>query len=747
MHVHLWWGFAHRYGLLWCSSVFLWFALVIQVQAQLIPDNTLGKESSIVNSVDSLQRIDGGAIRNSNLFHSFQEFNINDGKSVYFSNPATIQNIFTRITGKNSSSIFGKLGVLGNANLFLINPNGIIFGENAKLDIGGSFIASTADNINFADSTKFSVTNPSATPILTISTPLGLQYGANPGNIDVRATLEVPESKSIGLVGGSIKLDGASLTAIGGEVDLIAIKNGQVSLTNSNGKIQLEATQGKEYSDIEILNGANLDASGKSGGGVRLRGRNITLKNESKISTNMEGNGSGEKLDIAATELLTINKSYLVADVALEASGSGGDLVIDSKHLLVTNGSVISSSTSGSGNAGALKIKASDIQIIDGSRLFALVRREASGNGGDVVVKTTNLRVKDGGQIAAATSGNGAAGNMQIQADLVELIGFTQSGDIPAKSGLFASAVREDGQGGNLNITANRLIIGDGATINASNFFSFDPENILGEAGMGGAGNININSPFVRLENQGIITANVNAGNKGNINIQSQNLQLRQGSLISTNAKNSADGGNINISTDTLVALENSDITANSEGSFGGRVIVNAKGILGTRFQQELTPKSDITATSSLGASFNGVVDINTIAYDPNSGLIELPQTFTDSNQKITVACAGSIGNNFIVRGRGGIPQKPEDLFNGNEIHTELLDLVTKKQNLSNIDDRNKLNNVNFQTKKIIEATEWVTDVDGNLRFIAKKPDFIQQVARFNSATCKSFSSANKYIN
>lgn len=743
MRVHLKWGLAHRQYILLALSVNL-SLLPVPVEAQLIPDNTLGKEKSIVNSVDSIQSINGGAIRGSNLFHSFKEFNIGNSESVYFSNPGNIENILTRVTGKNTSQIFGKLKVSGNANLFLINPNGIVFGENAQLDIGGSFVGSTADNVKFADGTKFNAVNPSVNPILTINVPLGLQYGSNPGNIEVRGTaaskLQVPDSKSLALIGGNIKLDGGKLAAPAGRIGLLAVKNGEVSLANRDGQIKLEVEKGIGYGNIELLNAANVDASGNSGGRIQVQGRNITLEDVSIISTKTEGNGSGEKLNIAATEFLKISGSYLFADVQEKATGTGGDLVVDSRHLLVSNGSLISSSTFGSGNGGDLTIETTNFQVNDVSIID--VTTYGLGNGGDLTIETTNLQVYDGGQIAAGTFGKGNAGNMEMKANLIELVGFKQSGNRLAKSGLFANAVREDGQGGNLSVTANRLIIRDGATINASNFFSFDPENIRGFAGTGAAGNININSPFIRLENQGIITANANAGDKGNINIQSQNLQLRQGSVISTNAKNSANGGNINIRTNTLLALENSDITANSEGSFGGRVVINAKGILGTQFQQQLTPKSDITATSSLGASFNGVVDINTIAVDPSSGLVELPQALADSNQKIQAGCAASAGNNFTVRGRGGLPQNPDDLFNGNATHTELFDLVPTQELPSNINSKNS--SLNANNNKIIEATGWIVDDGGDVILVAEIPESTQKYSGINSASCKDFSASPK---
>lgn len=729
---------------LWGLSVTLSLVPIFEVEAQLIPDNTLGKENSLVNSVDSLsKKIEGGAIRGSNLFHSFKEFNINNGKSVYFNNPNLIKNILTRITGSNSSRIFGTLGVNGNANLFLINPNGIIFGENAKLDMGGSFIGSTANSLKFSDGTEFNAINPSNNSILTINIPLGLQYGANPGNIELQQGKSAPElqvanSKSLALIGGDIKVNGGKIAGPSGGIDLLAVQNGEVSFVDINGKFKFETPEDINYRNIEILNKSNIDASGNSGGGIQLKGKNITITDSSQITTNTLGNGSGESLNITATELLTINYSGLFTDVEEEATGSGSDLIINSKRLLITDESFISSSTYGLGDTGNFKIKAQEIQITDRSFLYALVVGNARGNGGNLTVETNSLELYDGGQIAAATSGKGTAGNMEIKANTIKLVGYDQSSDTPIKSGLFTSAVRQDGQGGNLNVTANQLIISDEATINASNFFSNDPENLQGTAGTGAAGNININSPFILLENQSIITANANAGDKGNINIQSQNLQLRQQSIISTNAKNSADGGNINIDTNTLLGLEDSDITANSEGSFGGRVIINANGILGTQFRQELTSQSDITATSSLGASFSGVVDINTISVDPNSGLVELPETFVDSTQKITSRCAASAGNNFVMRGRGGNPANPNDLFNGSTVITQLFDLIPTQDIVLNHNSRTQANKgMNRKNNQIIEATGWIVDSDGNTELVAEVPQNSQRYSGFNSIYCK----------
>ncbi|HEY9600827.1 MAG TPA: filamentous hemagglutinin N-terminal domain-containing protein, partial [Allocoleopsis sp.] len=107
----------------------------------IVPDTTLGIERSVVTSGVDLggvlgERIEGGAVRGTNLFHSFSQFNVGELQRAYFANPSGIINILSRVTGNNPSNILGTLGVTGgNANLFLINPNGIIFGPNAKLDI------------------------------------------------------------------------------------------------------------------------------------------------------------------------------------------------------------------------------------------------------------------------------------------------------------------------------------------------------------------------------------------------------------------------------------------------------------------------------------------------------------------------------------------------------------------------------------------------------------------------------------
>ncbi|PSB31320.1 filamentous hemagglutinin N-terminal domain-containing protein [Chlorogloea sp. CCALA 695] len=149
-----------------CFTIFnLVFVFALSAYSQVIPDSSLENSNSIVvpNQViqdTSSDVVTGGASRGNTLFHSFQQFNIGNNQGVYFSNPVGITNILSRVTGSSPSTILGKLGVLGDANLFFINPNGIIFGLGAVLDLKGSFIASTADSIKLSDGSEFSAKNP-----------------------------------------------------------------------------------------------------------------------------------------------------------------------------------------------------------------------------------------------------------------------------------------------------------------------------------------------------------------------------------------------------------------------------------------------------------------------------------------------------------------------------------------------------------------------------------------------------------
>ena len=157
-----------------------------QAQSKIVPDSTLGAESSVVQTSSNgspIEIISGGAIRGGNLFHSFLEFNVSLGRGAYFLSPnVDIQNILARVTGSNPSEILGTIGTYGasNPNLFLINPNGIIFGQNASLDVGGSFVATTANAVLLGNNGIFSASEPAKSNLLSVN-PSALLFNAISG--------------------------------------------------------------------------------------------------------------------------------------------------------------------------------------------------------------------------------------------------------------------------------------------------------------------------------------------------------------------------------------------------------------------------------------------------------------------------------------------------------------------------------------------------------------------------------------
>ncbi len=195
--------------------------------AQVTTDGTVNTQ---VTENGNVSEITGGETRGGNLFHSFQEFSVRPGNQAFFNNADSISNIFSRVTGGNISNIDGLIRANGSASLFLINPAGIIFGEGARLDIGGSFYGSSASGILFEDG-EFSATDLNNPPVLTINAPIGLNLRDNPENIvnQSRALdsigqfilgLQVQPGKNLALIGGDVSLEESSITAPGGRVEL-----------------------------------------------------------------------------------------------------------------------------------------------------------------------------------------------------------------------------------------------------------------------------------------------------------------------------------------------------------------------------------------------------------------------------------------------------------------------------------------------------------------------------------------------
>lgn len=242
----------------WCLGIGMGGAIALGANcasAQITTDGTL-PNNSIITPDGSTINITGGTQSGVNLFHSFREFSVTTGSTAYFNNAVGIQNIISRVTGRSVSNIDGLISANGRANLFLINPNGIIFGQNASLNVGGSFLASTASAVKFADSFEFSATASQTTPLLTVSIPIGLQYGSNPGSILYQSQdLELQPGNTLVLVGGDVSFDSGIMFAPNKLVELGGLATeGTLGLSLDGNRLQLNFPNGVAQSDVSLIN-------------------------------------------------------------------------------------------------------------------------------------------------------------------------------------------------------------------------------------------------------------------------------------------------------------------------------------------------------------------------------------------------------------------------------------------------------------------------------------------------------------
>lgn len=344
-----------------------------------------------------------------------------------------------------------------------------------------------------------------------------------------------------------------------------------------------------------------------------------------------------------------------------------------------------------------------------GFKVSSLLTTSTSGtaDAGNLTIETGRLIVRDGALVQAATTGAGSGGTLTVRArELVELSGI--SADSGERSSL-VTVTKGTGDAGDLRIETDRLIIRDRAGLGVSSQGS----------GSGAAGNLIVEAGSILLDN-GSLQAETAGGDRGNIQVTSQSLQLRRGSRITTNAAGEGAGGNIAIATGTLVALENSDISANADQASGGRVTINTEGIFGTSFRLPPilnTPESDITATSARGFEFSGVVEINTPDIDPSSGLIELPDQVVDVATLIDRRCSGGQQQSrFVVTGRGGLPPSLPEAIASDAI---VVDWVTLNPDAP----QSTTTGENFQVgDRIVEATGWIIGANGEVILTASEP-------------------------
>ena len=631
--------------------------------AQIVPDNTLGTESSTIRSIDNFKNaIEGGAIRGDNLFHSFQKFSVGQGFTIEFTNPENIVNIFSRVTGSDISEILGTLSVDGSANLFLMNPNGIVFGENAAIDVGGSFLAATAESIEFNSGDRFSAVEPDR-PLLTIDFPIGLGMGSNSNAIDVKDKghslvlpvvepmptiknvespgLQANRGENIALIGGEVNFDGGILIVEEGLIELGGAKAGFVKF--DVGLWEFDYSNVSTFGDVNLYNTSWLDVLNVSSSnlsssitGIEIQGKNIVIKDESVILSQNFADSKIRGINLNATDAITISKiqidpvPVIPGGVISEAvnNAPGGNIYLNAPYIKILDGGSVISRTIGSGKAGDIKVNASNqLELIGASELdvppvLSNISNIASpiGRTGVININAPFISITDGATITNIVAGNAKGESIIINADNIRVSGTDNVSGLSASS--ISSSSSGLSEGANININAVDVQIEQGATIAT---FSFDT---------GKLGNININasssikvdgfasqtkspssiSSTVILADEGAreIFAQIDINlsdsaisNSGNLNIQTVKLDISNNAMISVLNLGTGNAGNLQINAEQMFLNNASQISASALSGEGGNIFLNIDSML------KLSNQSQITATA--GAIGNGGnIEINT---------------------------------------------------------------------------------------------------------------------------------------
>ncbi len=537
----------------------------------------LRSEVTLDGSIGSAQNLSGpdyqitenlGQRTGGNLFHSFGRFNLGKTESATFSGSPDIHNVISRVTGGQTSTIDGLLkSTIPNANLYFINPAGVFFGENARIDVQGSFHTSTADYLRFKDGVRFNSSDVTTHPILTTAIPeaFGFLGGNTPGKIAVLggadSLLEVTPGKTLSLIGGDINIKNSALFAPGGQINLASVQSAGEVIVNESG---LDTTLFTEMGDIKISSNQNivkneLDVSADTAGKIFIHGGQMVMNNANVVAGTANGNGGD--IDIALTGNLNINgatkqpgeDSTPIRGLSTITSGAGkaGNIEINVLGLQLHDNASIISTTGGHGNAGDLVIKAVDIDVFNNGIIFDSTL--SSGHGGNVMITATRqLHVHNGGQIVVSTLNSGNSGNLDVKAEQLTMReGRIASFPLKAETILKARTI---GKAGNIVLDVQNI------EINKSDILStaFNVDNT----------------------NDALLLDGIDRVDSGNITFKNANsIKLSNGGKISTDTLKSGNGGAITIGTNSL-ELDNGFISAKTEGTGkAGKIIITADNI------------------------------------------------------------------------------------------------------------------------------------------------------------------------
>lgn len=571
------------------------------LHAEIVLDGSTGSLGQIEAPDGNYDiRMNYGHQAGENLFHSFSRFNIGTGETAAFGVSSAIRNIISRVTGGSESFIDGTIRSLisdtadiSAANLYLLNPSGILFGPNAALDMGGSFHVSTADYLRMGESERFystvqeneilSSAPPWAFGFLTDPAPIRFEGMGEVGE-DMVSGLTVAPLQNISVIGGDISLTGTfrtdgtaekplgNLSAPGGSLNLVsAASPGEVMLSGKGPDTSSVSSLG----NITLSDHSLIKATGTGSGNIFIRAGQFVMENNSVLEMDTKGDDPGGISDIQA-ETVTIRSSDIFSDAT--GTGSGGDISI-----------------SGIGGNSA-----ESVMISEGSRVFANAANTAAhaGDAGNVNIHTKNLTLS-GSSISSSTDGGGSSGNIHLQAEQSLIItdqsevfassgSHTASGDSGAISiespktllsnGSKISIDTNEGDGGRLRLGGAGESAAESVTVSGSQIFA-------GTIGSGNAGDVLIHADHIRFDNKGIIgSQTMGSGRGGDIRIEvGSSFTLTEGAYISSESlstENGGEAGHISLWSGDSLFLRDSRISTGALNAGGGKISLEAANMI-----------------------------------------------------------------------------------------------------------------------------------------------------------------------
>ncbi|WP_084506684.1 two-partner secretion domain-containing protein [Geminicoccus roseus] len=602
-------------------AVFLLVPTTPPATAEVVLDGSVGSRGRLtLNGQDVRITPDMGTIRGSNLFHSFDKFGVPKGDAVTFEGPSGLDNVIGRVTGPDASQIHGTLrSTVPEAGLWLLNPNGLVVGKGAQIDVPASLHLSTADELRFEDGSVFSARDlPGST--LTAASPRAFGFLGGPIG---KLAVEAPEINVVGgilsLTGGEITIDGSQIGVLGvvligaqasaGEISLIApgaaARDGDVSISNgariaavlplAGTTVRLEAGQLLlDRAQIESISFMDANDPAAEAIGLDLAAQTVVLIGDSGraggiVSTTL-GSGKAPYLKIGATEL-TVDGASLGSSPGL-GNGTAGDVTIQADRILLTRNAQVGTPAllaSGSGAGGTTRITAGDsLTMTEGAAINSVTASNVDA--GDVVLDVGTLTVTDGSIGTASFGSGGAAGSVTIRAK-GEVIFSGQASIL--------SLVLGDARGGDIRIDAAGLTLDQGAIIATSS------------AGSGTAGSVGVQAGTVSIGKGGRISADAGgSGDAGEIVIRANRDLSLDGGVISTGSAASS-GGTVAIAAGQRVVIENggeilTTILGGQDGEQAGSIVISGPG--GSR-----TGTVTLDASSRIVANAPNVGDGGTI--------------------------------------------------------------------------------------------------------------------------------------